>query len=235
MRRLDPNTPRLVAKRFSGHAAIEILLAKKNAGFVASEVVRDAEDLAQYGLRAGQIQRLTSLPGCSCRQLVEKAGRANWTGRPKKSIKKFIGNATQQASYGAFICIVEHQLTVTESSQLVSGHILAAIRTFTLRFPAHRNEVDWERMVHAALAFVDGELDLVNCKTCSTRHLSVATGGSDRKCPLCRVAASMTMSGGKVSNVTQYLRGERQKIPPESGTPGQRRARFHVALAAHAS
>jgi len=227
MRKLDPTQSRLCAKRYNGSAAIQILISKKTAAYVASDVVRDAEDLANYGLRGAQIQRLTSLPGCNCRKLVEKAACANWTGRPKKSMLNIHSNAVVQANTGAFLSIIEHQLAVTESSQLVSSHLLAAIRTFRMRFPINANDVDWERMTHAALAFVDGELQMVTCKICATRHITSELNGSDRKCPLCRVAASMTMAGSKP---TQFLRMERQKIPTETDGAGQRRARFHVAL-----
>lgn len=217
---------RLCAKTYAGRAAIEILLVK---GYSASDVVRDAEDLAAHGLRASQIQRLTSLPECNCRQLVEKVGIANWTGRQKKSIRDLLMSPSRQMTVSAFLELIQNQLEMTAASRLVSSHVLAAIHAFEVRC-RRLTDIDWERMTHAAFSMEDGDIALVECRMCGTHHLAHRDVTSDRTCPLCRVAASMTKIAGKTATATRFHRVERKNIPGEVGAAGRRRARLHVAL-----
>jgi len=232
MRKLDKDTNRLCAKRYSGQAAMEILLAKGTGGYVASDVVRDAEELARYGLRGSQLQRLTSLPSCNCRTLVAKYDKANRTGRQKNSIRNLINSPLKQMAVSAFLELVEQQLDMTESSKLVSSHMIAAIESFGFRCPAQKDQMDWERVTHAAFLLEEGHLQMVNCKMCATRHVVHEMNDTgDRTCPLCRVAASVTrVNDGKSGEVTQFLREHRKSIPTVTDAPGMRRARFHFAL-----
>jgi hypothetical protein len=229
VRKLDPGQPRLCGKSYDREVAIEILLFKSTGGYTASNVVADAERLADLGLRAAQLQRLTSLPGCNCRHLVTKVGKAAMKGKPKESILELIANPVQHMLVSSFLTIVERQMTASEASQLVSKHLLAAIDAFRFHHGAYMEQLDWERLTNAAGAVVSGKLKLVTCKLCGTRHVPLNQGMGDRSCPLCRVAASITRVNSKT--VTKFLPEPRKLIPSEADPIQDRRARFHAALA----
>ncbi|MHB8742083.1 MAG: hypothetical protein ACYC9L_03075 [Sulfuricaulis sp.] len=230
MRKLDPTQRRLCSKAYAGETAIEILLVKNAGGYTAAAVVRDAEELAELGLRAKQIQKLTSLPGCNCRHLVKKVGKSRVTGKPKMSVNELIETPVNQMLVSSFLELIERQLDLSESSKLVSEHVLAAIKAFAFHTPSHWQGLDWERLVNAGFAIEAGTLSLVTCKLCGTRHVPMPGVTGDRSCPLCRVAASITRVNSRARQPTRFVPMARKLIPSDADCAMQRRARFHAAL-----
>jgi hypothetical protein len=227
----EDNYKRLCAKQYNKQQAIEILITKSTAGYRPANMVCEAQELAGYGLRARQIHLLTSLPDINCTRLVENAGITSNRGRTKTGMKGFMATAMNQARTSNFLNAIEHQMRVTESSVLVSKHVLAAIKATLASAPRQSGDFDWQRMVQAAFELVAGNIRLTNCCLCGTRHLArTPAGKADRSCPLCRVAESMTVCNKGADQVTRIVRGERPVIPGEVSDPVDRRVRVRVAL-----
>jgi len=221
-------TRRLCAKSYPKQQAIEILIAKANIGYRSSDVVREAEELARCGLRIPQIRKLTSLPDDNVRKVVEAAGAIK-LGRGKSSIKDVLNNVHKMALASPFLVAIEHQLEITQSSILVSSHVLTAINTVRLGMPIAAIDADWERMVEMAFSLMDGKVKLTNCCLCGTRYVCDNKEGHGKRCPMCRVAESMTVNLTS-GDTTTIIRGERDLIPKKVSRPAVRRQKVRVAM-----
>lgn len=197
---MRPTPARLVAKAYDGSTKLAILHAKHLAGYHEGSFVQAAEQLAQFGLRGTLIAELTGLPVNAAKRIVQGLGNFK-TGRRKTSIDDIFQTTETQQRVSLFLVNVEKLLNLDRAPAILSGHILDAIRATYAQAPDQLRTADWERMAEAALQFQSGALLLITCAACRTRHVIPARGNnelslkvneSDRSCPLCRIAESVT-------------------------------------------
>ncbi|MEY2161451.1 hypothetical protein [Rhodanobacter sp. FW106-PBR-LB-2-11] len=213
-------THRLVGKAFDGSLQLQVLFTKAMIGKEHDSVMAQAQGLVSIDLSPMQITYLTGIPSGNVHKLFKANGRSCRVGRRKTSLEGLFNSIELHLVSSVFAVTIERLMRLVPAPQLLSHHILSAVRTIRAHAPKQADKVDWERLVEAVMAVQTGALRLTTCSVCHTRHLESTGERAERRCPVCRLTECVT-DVVKPSARTSVL--GQPCFTPESSSPVPRR------------
>lgn len=198
---------RVVAKAYDGAAAINARLLTQAAGEGLAESFGEIVALLELDIGPRDCHRLSGMSLGLIRAVAKERGLGNQRpGRCPTSLSAVFASAPSHLWLSVFLDRLERLKTRSPHEFVSATTFLDALYATRMACLEPGAELGGRYLMVAAKKFVEGELYLVNCRCCGTRHvrsnvdLKLGSGPAGRSgsCPQCKFLTWLRRDSGRV-------------------------------------